>query len=311
MELDELCQGIYPFMFDRILCRKCNLSAFWVSFLVLFSVFFLFVVNSLALIIISIITEITIITYLSFWTPFCNFHLILNDDLTVCVQCWRLFDPVSWLWLCPSLALFWHRRWPFQDRDFLYDEDGRRIARPQALGEAEWMPPTPRSKAPRRLPPLMSPRNQELVQHRNRIMPIGGSSSLDPYWGAAGSNWRAIGAEVWLTRGEREVEGRERKRWQLLTVACMVMGESPYSGHDHAESLDPVIILQQLRFQGTVYPVIIILDLEARIKYKVVTLIKPLLSNASALNAIEHTVHTFQLVHFLLHIGKCDWFYHS
>lgn len=102
MELDELCQSIYSLMFDKILCRKCNLSVYWVSFLVLFSIFFLFMVNSLALIIISIIIEITVITYLSFWTPFCNFLLIMNDDLTVCVQCWRLFDPISWLWLCPS-----------------------------------------------------------------------------------------------------------------------------------------------------------------------------------------------------------------
>ena len=119
------------------------------------------------------------------------------------------------------LALFWHRRWPFQDRDFLYDEDGRRIARPQALGEAEWMRQTPRSKAPRRLPPLMSPRNQELVQHRNRIMPIGGSSSLDPYWGAAGSDWRAVGTKVQLTWGEREVEEREREKEVTATYSGM------------------------------------------------------------------------------------------
>jgi len=89
--MDELCQSIYSLMFDKILCRKCNLSVYWVLFLVLFSIFFLIVVNSLALIIFSIITESTVRTWWSFWTPFCNFLLIMNDDLTVCVQCWRLF----------------------------------------------------------------------------------------------------------------------------------------------------------------------------------------------------------------------------
>ncbi|XP_070186464.1 ADAM 17-like protease [Littorina saxatilis] len=62
-----------------------------------------------------------------------------------------------------------------EDRDFLYDEDGRRV--PRQGGPMSSTPRTPRTLVPRRLPPLMSPRNQQLVQQRNRIMPMGDQTS--------------------------------------------------------------------------------------------------------------------------------------
>ncbi|XP_076460150.1 ADAM 17-like protease [Babylonia areolata] len=65
-----------------------------------------------------------------------------------------------------------------EDRDFLCDEDGRRVSRPDGPGTST--PRTPRGPAPRRLPPIMSPRNKELVQHRNRVMPISPLAGADP-----------------------------------------------------------------------------------------------------------------------------------
>ncbi|KAL8587544.1 hypothetical protein ACOMHN_000950 [Nucella lapillus] len=65
-----------------------------------------------------------------------------------------------------------------EDRDFLYDEDGRRIAQPSD-GPSSSTPRTPGDLAPRRLPPLMSPRNKELVHQRNRIMPMSPLAGAD------------------------------------------------------------------------------------------------------------------------------------
>ncbi|KAK7506680.1 hypothetical protein BaRGS_00002155 [Batillaria attramentaria] len=57
-----------------------------------------------------------------------------------------------------------------EDRDFLYDEDGRKVVKPQ---QSQQVIPSPTVRPPRSLPPLvMSPRNQDLVHHRNRIMPL-------------------------------------------------------------------------------------------------------------------------------------------
>lgn len=59
-----------------------------------------------------------------------------------------------------------------EDRDLLNDEDGRKVASPQPQ-QPERRIPSPAGPPPRNLPPLaISPRNQELLHQRNRIMPL-------------------------------------------------------------------------------------------------------------------------------------------
>jgi hypothetical protein len=72
-----------------------------------------------------------------------------------------------------------------QDRDFLFDEDGRRIKSPKSASAvgATSTPRTPAVTPPRRLPPIstISPRNQEFMGSKNRVMPVGGHTGIDPY----------------------------------------------------------------------------------------------------------------------------------
>lgn len=58
-----------------------------------------------------------------------------------------------------------------EDRDFLFDEDGRKVVSPRQ--PPSQVIPSPSGRPPRSLPPLViSPRNLELVHQRNRIMPL-------------------------------------------------------------------------------------------------------------------------------------------
>ncbi|KAL8593287.1 hypothetical protein ACOMHN_009940 [Nucella lapillus] len=95
-----------------------------------------------------------------------------RNNIVGCVMVFSLI-----LWIPFSCCISYH------NRVFLYDEDGRKLERPD--GPA--LTSTPRSSStqpgvmPHWLLPLVSPHNREHARPKNRVMPSGGRISLDPY----------------------------------------------------------------------------------------------------------------------------------